>query len=57
MLGQEIRTLINKHQTVGYKSLTWDGKDNLGQLVGSGIYIYRLQAGTEIQSKKMSFLK
>ena len=57
MLGQEIRTLINKHQTVGYKSLTWDGKDNLGQLVSSGIYIYRLQAGTEIQSNNMLFLK
>ena len=57
VLGQEIRTLVNENQTAGYKSIVWNGKDNLGQIVGSGVYMYRLQVGDKVQIKKMLILK
>lgn len=57
VLGQEVRTLINIKQQPGYKRVVWDGKDDFGKTVSSGILIYRLQAGDFIQIKKMLFLK
>jgi hypothetical protein len=42
ILGEEVRTLINDEESSGRKSVTWDGRDNAGLLVGSGIYIYRI---------------
>ena len=56
-LGQEIRTLISSVQGAGEHSVQWDGKDNQGVTVSSGIYIYRLQAGSFVKSHKMMFLK
>ena len=57
MLGQEIRYLLNEHQTAGHKSITWDGKDDRGNRVSSDVYIYRLQTGGNVQSKQMLLLK
>jgi len=57
MLGEEIRTLVNEDQSAGYKSVVWDGKNNLGHKVSSGIYVYRLQSDIKHQSKKMLLLK
>ena len=56
-LGQEVTTLINSIQTSGAKSVTWDGRNKHGQIVSSGIYVYRLEAGDNVQSRKMLFLK
>ena len=55
--GREIRTLVNEYQQKGEKSIIWDGLDNSGNPVSSGIYIYRIQAGNFKQSRKMTFLK
>lgn len=57
MLGQKVRALVDEHQSVGNKSVQWDGKDDQGQEVTSGVYFYRLQAGDFAQSKKMVMLK
>lgn len=57
MLGQEVRTLVNEVQTAGYKAVQWDGKNNAGTQVPSGIYIYKLQAGSFVSSKKMLLVK
>lgn len=56
-LGQEVRTLVNADEPAGMKFVLWDGRDNAGHSVSSGIYIYRLQAGKFIQSRKMLMLK
>jgi hypothetical protein len=56
-LGQEIRTLVNNTQIGGNKTVIWDGKDNDGYRVNSGIYIYRIQVNNIIRSKKMLLLK
>ncbi|MBN1351839.1 T9SS type A sorting domain-containing protein [candidate division KSB1 bacterium] len=52
-LGQQIRTLTSKNQTAGYHQVSWDGKDERGEPVSSGIYLYRLTAGEYVQVKKM----
>ena len=57
LLGQEIITLVNKVQSAGEQSVVWDGRNNLGHVSSSGIYIYRLQAGDEVQSRKMTFVR
>jgi subtilisin-like proprotein convertase family protein len=57
ILGQEVRTLVNKNETAGFKSVVWNGKDNMGKAVSSGLYIYRLEAGQFVKSHKMMFIK
>jgi len=56
-LGQEIRTLVNEESSEGYHQVCWDGKDNAGNKVGSGIYLYQLQADNFIAVKKMILLE
>jgi photosystem II stability/assembly factor-like uncharacterized protein len=56
-LGQEVRTLINEQQTAGEKSIVWDGRDQFGREMTSGVYIYRIQAGEYIQSRKMLLVR
>ena len=56
-LRQEIRALADRQYEVGFHAIRWDGKDNNGNLVGSGIYLYQLQAGTFSQVRKMSLLR
>jgi hypothetical protein len=56
-LGQEVRTLVNGTEKIGTRSIVWDGKNDLGQAVSSGIYLYRLRVGNEVLTKKMLFLK
>ena len=57
LLGQEVKTLVNRNQMAGYQSVQWNGKDDLGNSVNSGTYLYRLEAGDKIQVKKMVYLK
>ena len=57
LLGQEIITLVDELQSSGKKSIEWDGTDISGKKIGSGIYIYCLQADNQIQSKKMVVIK
>ena len=57
ILGQEIRTLVSGVQPAGYYNVVWDGRDNTGIAVGSGVYLYRLTAGSFVESKRMTLLK
>ena len=57
MLGQEIRTLINQDQNAGVKQVLWNGKNNFGSKVSSGIYIYTIRANDYYQAKKMILMK
>jgi hypothetical protein len=53
LLGQRVKVLVDKHQKAGVKRVYWDGKDEQGVEVASGIYLYKIQAGDFVQSKKM----
>jgi len=55
--GQEVRTLVNARQPAGVNAVVWDGRDEFGKEVSSGVYIYRLQTGESVQSRKMSFVR
>jgi hypothetical protein len=57
ILGQKIRTLYSGLQSGGEHVMFWDGLDDRGHDVPSGIYFYQLKSGTEVISKKMAYLK
>ncbi len=56
-LGRTIRTLVSQNQASGEHTVVWDGKDNSGNIVPSGVYFYSLKTGTTVESKKMVLLK
>jgi len=57
MLGQKIRTLVNDHRAAGRYAIQWDGKDDSGHMLGSGVYFYNIQAGNFNKTAKMVLLK
>lgn len=57
MLGQEVRTLVNAVKSAGKFDVAWDGRNNSGQSVASGVYIYRMEAGKFNKAQKMLFIK
>lgn len=57
LLGQEVRTLISGLKEAGYHEIQWDGRNAVGAGVASGIYVYRIQAGKEIVTRRLNFLK
>jgi flagellar hook assembly protein FlgD len=58
MLGQEVRSLVqNQVYAPGLSEVTWDGKNNTGQPVSSGTYIYTLRFGNFSKSMKMMLVK
>jgi protocatechuate 3,4-dioxygenase beta subunit len=56
-LGQEIRTLVNALQDAGVYSATWDGKDNNGRQLATGLYLFRLEAGDFVMTRKMAMVR
>jgi flagellar hook assembly protein FlgD len=55
--GALVRTLVQKELPSGRYRTQWDGRDEQGRPVGSGVYIYRLTAGGRDLARKMSLLK
>ncbi len=56
-LGQEVCTLVEHVQTAGEKSVIWNGLNAAGERVSSGMYICRIQAGSQTKSMKMLLMK
>jgi N-acetylneuraminic acid mutarotase len=65
LLGQEVCTLVDKKKPAGFHELLWDGKDDYGHRVASGVYLYRLEAKgpstgsgqSIVQTRKMVLLQ
>lgn len=57
LLGQKIKTVVDEEKPAGNYTVTWDGTDDRGNTVASGIYFYRIKAGNHVDSKKMLMLK
>jgi hypothetical protein len=57
VLGRRIRVLIDGYRPAGYHSVTWNGRDNNGREVASGIYFYRLTTKAFTESRKMVLVK
>jgi len=57
ILGERIRTLKDCTERSGKHTVTWDGRDDSGKSVPSGIYFYVLKSGEETSGRKMLYLK
>ncbi len=57
ILGKKVRVLINESFAAGQHIVEWDGRNDNGVEVASGVYFYRMQTETNFQTKKMLFLK
>ncbi len=55
--GQLVKTLVNGNRSAGKYQVTWNGTDNFGNRVASGLYIYSIKAGEFTQNRKMTLLK
>ncbi len=55
--GQLVRILVNENKEAGFYQVVWDAKNNTGNGVPSGIYLYRIQAGDFTNVKKLTLLR
>lgn len=56
-LGQKVATLVNEFQRAGSRVASWDARSDNGMRVSSGVYFYKLRAGTFVETRKMALLK
>jgi hypothetical protein len=57
ILGRRVRTLVDEYMSEGYKSVTWDGKDDKGNETSTGVYFCKINAGKFTQTIKMGLVK
>ena len=57
MLGRVVTQLVNTTQEAGYRSVQWNATDSFGSPVSAGVYLYQIQAGEFVQTRKMVLLK
>ena len=55
--GRLVRMLLDEHQAAGSHDVVWDGRDDAGTAVSSGVYFYRMSSGAFTDSKRMVLLK
>jgi hypothetical protein len=55
--GRLVRALVDEHRAPGTWSVQWNGEDDRGNRVSSGVYFYRMRAGSFVETKKMVLLK
>ena len=56
-LGQEVRTLAGGMESAGYNQVVWNGRDNNGNMVSSGVYVYTIRTNGFVQSRKMILME
>ena len=57
MAGQRVKRLVGTVQDRGHYNVSWQGKDEKGRPVGSGVYLFRLRAGSFEQTRRLLVLK
>ena len=57
VVGQVVHTLVDTALEAGYHTFYWDGRDQHGQPVTSGVYLYRLTAGEHVRVGKMALIR
>jgi len=57
VLGQRVATLVDREQSAGSYTTTWNGLTQTGRAAPAGVYLYRLEAGDRVETKKMLLLK
>ncbi|RMF69991.1 MAG: T9SS C-terminal target domain-containing protein [Calditrichaeota bacterium] len=58
LLGQKVRTLVNQNRSSGSYTVVWDGRNDAGKELSSGVYLYKLKVGKAfVATRKMLYLK
>lgn len=57
ILGQQVKVLVDSEQEAGFHEVIWNGTDGVGRSVATGVYLYQIEAGDYIASRKMLLLK
>ena len=57
LLGNRVAVLVNEPQSAGVHEVTWSGSDEKGKKASSGTYLLTIEAGSDVQSRKMILLK
>jgi len=57
LMGRRVRTLVQQKQQAGRYEMTWDGRNEQGLTLASGVYIYQLRAGTFTQARRMALVR
>jgi hypothetical protein len=57
LAGQKVATLLEGVQERGPHSIPWDGRAGQGQRLASGVYLYRLRAGAQVERRKLVLLR
>jgi hypothetical protein len=55
--GQRIATLATGERPAGLYSFAWDGRDDSGHALASGVYLYRMRAGHRTETRKLTLLR
>jgi hypothetical protein len=55
--GRLVKTIVDERQEAGYKEVAWDGRNEAGEKVASGVYMYRMEAGDYTSKRTMVLLK
>ncbi len=57
LLGERVRTLVDAKESAGVKQVTWDGRNDRGGRVSSGVYVYRIEAGEVRMARRLLLMK
>ena len=57
LAGQKVSALVHGIRPAGTYAVHWDGRDSAGQALASGLYLYRLQAGNQVETRKLLLLR
>lgn len=57
VMGRRVRTLMDRRQQAGRYAVTWDGRNEHGEVIASGVYLYQLRAGTFVQTRRMTLMR
>jgi flagellar hook assembly protein FlgD len=55
--GRLVRDLVDSHFAASRHVVAWDGRDDAGRVVASGMYFYRIDAGTFVQTRKLLLMR
>ncbi len=55
--GRLVATLVDERRDAGSHDVIWDGRDNAGRISSAGVYLYRLEVGDFIETKRMTLVK
>lgn len=57
LMGQLVNTLVDRRQAQGNYTITWNGRNDRGQVVATGVYLLKMQAGDFTKVRKMAFIR